>query len=158
MSVDAVDAGGGFGLITRVTVPAQPCFIGLLRRAVRIAVDGCGADDECVTDVGLAVDEVAGILIAQASPLGDVELAVTHDPTDVHIRLVVPTATAGVLRAVDAWSSQLLHEIVDDYDLRHVGPVLVGRLRRGLVRADGGSARPRIPDRASGWDGPPDER
>ncbi len=128
--------GPASGPTATVTVPAELRFLEVLRTAVRIAVDGSGCDSGCDRDLQLAVDELASILIVSARTPSGLQLAVTHDETDVYVRMTVPISDAGFHPEVADLTRLLLDATVDSYDVRTDEEDLVGVLQRSL-----GSAR-----------------
>ena len=120
--------GGG----ATVTVPAELRFLEVLRTAVRVAIEGSGCDTGCDRDLQLAVDELASILIVSARTPGGLQLAVTHDETDVYVRMVVPLSAAGFHPEVADLTRLLLDATVDSYDVRTDDEDLVGVLQRSL--------------------------
>lgn len=115
-----------------VTVPAELRFLEVLRAAVRVAIEGSGCDNGCDRDLQLAVDELASILIVSARTPGGLQLAVTHDETDVYVRMVVPISEAGFHPEVADLTRLLLDATVDSYDVRTDDEDLVGVLQRTL--------------------------
>lgn len=115
-----------------MTVPAELRFLEVLRTAVRVAIEGSGCDNGCDRDLQLAVDELASILIVSARTPGGLQLAVTHDETDVYVRMVVPISEAGFHPEVADLTRLLLDATVDSYDVRTDEEDLVGVLQRSL--------------------------
>ncbi len=132
MSADLARIRSRLGSTTCTTVPAQMRYLEVSRLAVRIAMDGYGADAACETDIGLAVDELASVLITHAGSAGDLRVAVTQDRTNVHIELGVSDPTAGSLPVLDALSLRLLDATTDAHVFQQEDGKLVGRLRRRL--------------------------
>jgi hypothetical protein len=115
-----------------VTVPAELRFLEVLRIAVRVAAADSGCDGACDRDLQLAVDELASILIISARTPSGLELAVTHDETDVYVRMVVPVSEAGFRPEVADLTRLLLDATVDSYEVRTDNEDLVGVLQRSL--------------------------
>jgi hypothetical protein len=115
-----------------VTVPAELRFLEVLRTAVRVAVEGSGCDAGCDRDLQLAVDELASILIVSAQTPSGLHLGVTHDETDIYVRMIVPISEAGFHPEVADLTRLLLDATVDSYDVRTDGEDLVGVLQRSL--------------------------
>ena len=122
----------GSGPAATVTVPAELRFLEVLRIAVRVALEDSGCDDGCDRDLQLAVDELASILIVSARAPSGLQLAVTHDESDVYVRMVVPISEAGFHPAVADLTRLLLDATVDSYDVRTDDDDLVGVLQRSL--------------------------
>lgn len=120
------------GVNATVTVPAELRFLEVLRTAVRVAIEGSGCDSGCDRDLQLAVDEMASILIVSARTPGGLELAVTHDETDIYVRMVVPISETGFHPEVADLTRLLLDATVDSYDVRTDDEDLVGVLQRSL--------------------------
>lgn len=132
MSADLVPDRSQLGSTTYTTVPAQLRYLEVLRLAVRIAMDGYGADAACETDIGLAVDELAAVLITHVGSSGDLRVAVAQDRTDVHVEVGVSDETAGALPVLDELSLRLLDATTDAHLVRRVSGELIGGLRRRL--------------------------
>ena len=132
MSADLAPNRAHLGETTCTTVPAQMRYLEVSRLAVRIAMDGYGADAACETDIGLAVDELASVLITHAGSAGDLRVAVTQDRTDVHIELGVSDPGAGSPPVLDELSLRLLDATTDAHVVEQDGGKLTGRLRRRL--------------------------
>ena len=120
------------GANATVTVPAELRFLEVLRTAVRVAMDGTGCDNGCDRDLQLAVDELASILIVSARTPSGLQLTVTHDETDIYVRMVVPISDAGFHPEVADLTRMLLDATVDSYDVRTDDEHLVGVLKRSL--------------------------
>lgn len=133
MSADLAPSRSPLGSTTCTTVPAQMRYLAVSRLAVQIAMDGYGADSACETDIGLAVDELASVLVTNANSAGDLRLAVTQDRTNVHIELAVSDPTAGPLPVLGELSLRLLEATTDAHGLQREGGKLTGRLRRRLA-------------------------
>ena len=121
------------GATTCVTVPAQLRYLEILRPAVRIAMDGYGADTACATDIELAVDELASVLITCAGSAGALQVAVTQDATDVHIELTIAEVDTCSEPILDPLSRQLLEATTAAHSARRTDRELTGRLRRRLT-------------------------
>jgi len=121
------------GATTCVTVPAQLRYLELVRPAVRIAMDGYGADTACMTDIELAVDELASVLIVCAGSAGVLQVAVAQDATDVHIELTIADAATCSEPVLDALSRQLLEATTAAHSAHRADRELTGRLRRRLT-------------------------
>lgn len=133
MSTDPAPIHHLQGAITCVTVPAQLRYLEIVRPAVRIAMDGYGADPACATDIGLAVDELASVLIACAGSAGELQVVVAQDPTDVHIELTIADVATRSEPNLDALSRQLLEATTAAHSARRADRTLTGRLRRRLT-------------------------
>jgi len=125
-------AGGDAGPTATVTLPAELRFLEVLRTAVRVAIDASGCDGGCDRDLQLAVDELASILIVSARTPSGLKLVVTHDETDVYVRMAVPVSEAGFHPEVADLTRLLLDATVDSYDVRTDEEDLVGVLQRSL--------------------------
>lgn len=136
MSADALPVRSPSGVTMRASVPAQLRFLVVVRDTVRIAMDGYGADAACETDIGLAVDELASLLILTAGSAGALGVAITHDLAEVHIELTLAmpasAPTEGGEPVVDELSRRLLEATTDAHTLGRTGPELIGRCRRRL--------------------------
>jgi hypothetical protein len=120
------------GITTRATVPAQLRFVETVRAVVRIAMDGYGADVACETDLGLAVDELAACLIAEASSPTQLGVAVVQDRTRVYIELSVADVASETAPTMDELSRGLFDATTDAHAIHRVGRGVVGRLQRRL--------------------------
>ena len=96
-------------------VPAQLRYLEVIRVAVRIAFDGC--DPACCTDLQLAADELAGLLISSAEPDCRLALCSHHDDHDAYVRMSVPTREPCLRPAAPELTHLLLTATTDSYDL-----------------------------------------
>lgn len=116
-------------------VPATLRYLEVVRIAVRIAFEGC--DPACSTDLQLATDELAGLLISSAQP--DCRLAICshQDDHDAYVRMSVPTREPRPRPAAPELTHLLLTATTDSYDLAvddENGTVtLIGVLQRRLA-------------------------
>jgi hypothetical protein len=132
MSAVVAPSGSQFGITTRATVPAQLRFVETVRAVVRIAMDGYGADAACETDLGLAVDELAACLIAEADSPTELSVAVVQDRARVYIELLVADVATGAAPSMDGLSRELLDATTDAHAIHRADRRLVGRLQRRL--------------------------
>ena len=117
-----------------VTVPAQLRFLELIQTAVRVGLGATDCDPDCASDVQLAADELAAVLIVSARSPGQLRLRVTHDDDDVYVRMSVPLSEAGFHPRHAGLSRMLLDATADSYDVRVCGDDLVGVLQRAIDR------------------------
>lgn len=129
-SVGASDQA--IGLVTTATIPAELRFLEMLRVAVHVALDGSGCDRACDTDLVLATDELAAVLITMARTRSSLAFALTHDRAAVHIRMVVPRSPLRSEQHDAEFNRLLLSTTVDAYDLSVTDDDVTGTLRRHL--------------------------
>ncbi len=115
-------------------VPAELRYLEVVRVAVRIAFDGC--DPACSTDLQLATDELAGLLISSAEPDCRLRLCSHQDDHDAYVRMSVPAREPCLRPAAPELTHLLLTATTDSYDLavddEDGTNTLVGVLQRGL--------------------------
>jgi serine/threonine-protein kinase RsbW len=98
----------------RLRIPASSAWVVLARTTATACCARLDFDVERLEDVRLAVDEVAGMLIAQALP--DTEIACVFTPYDdgrLDIALSAATRT-GTLPETDTFAWAVLTALVDD--------------------------------------------
>lgn len=116
-------------------VPAELRFLEVIRVAVRISFAGC--DPACSTDLQLATDELAGLLISSAEP--DCRLAICsyHDDDDAYVRMSVPTCAPCLRPVAPELTHLLLTATTDSYDLavddEDGTATMIGVLQRHLM-------------------------
>jgi len=98
----------------RLSIPASSAWVVLARTTATACCARLDFDIERLEDVRLAVDEVAGLLIAQALP--DSEIRCVFSPYDdgrLDITLTAATTT-GTLPPTDTFAWAVLTALVDD--------------------------------------------
>ncbi len=96
-----------------------------------VALDGSGADESCARDLRLAVDELAAILILSAVTPSELPVTISHDATNVHVRMEVSLA-AGFRPHMASLTRSLLEATTDAYEVRGEGSKLVAVVLRRL--------------------------
>lgn len=130
-----IPSGGAAGpRTTHVVVPAEVRFVDAVRKAVEAALVESGCSDGCASDLQLACDELAGVLITSARTPSDLHLAVVDDGCDAYVRMTVPVGAAGFRPLVPDLTRMLLDTTADSYEVRTDGDDLVGVLQRKLGR------------------------
>lgn len=99
-------------------IPAHLGFLGAIRAAVSVVVQHIECDDACDADMQLATDELGAVLINDALPWSEIELAIAHDDTDVYVRMSAQRAAPGQNLVVAELSQMLLAAAVESYDVR----------------------------------------
>ena len=98
----------------RLTIPATSAWIVLIRTTASACCARLDFDVERLEDVRLAVDEVAGMLVAAAVDDSEIRAVFTpHDDGRLDIALTAETAT-GTLPATDTFAWAVLTALVDD--------------------------------------------
>ncbi len=120
------------GPTMEIVVPADLRFLEVVRRAVRAALNDSGCDASCTSDLQLASDELAGVLITSARTPGDLQVAVTEDGIDAYVRMLVPVAASGFRPPVPDLTRMLLDATADSYEVRTDGQDLVGVIQREI--------------------------
>lgn|GEM_PF-5723544 len=100
-----------------VTVPAHLGFLAAIRAAVGAVVQQVGASSDCRRDLQLATDEAAAVLIEDALPWTQLELAIEHDDADVYVRIVNRRAHPARRLGVDGLTRLLLGGVVESHEL-----------------------------------------
>ncbi len=113
-------------------VPAQLRFLQVIDRAVDIALDGTGADEGCVCDLRLAVDEFAAVLIRSAATPSELHVTVTHDATIVHVRMRVSVTSPASPPRTEALTRLLLAATLDVHEIHAEGSELTAVMLRRL--------------------------
>jgi hypothetical protein len=119
-----------------VSVPAELRFVEVARSAVRAGLVGSGCDSGCERDLQLATDELASVLIVAADYPGQLRLTVTHDETDVYVRMLVPASPARGTPGMGDLTRLLLDAAVESYEIAIKDDQLLGVLQRALVDAN----------------------
>jgi serine/threonine-protein kinase RsbW len=98
----------------RLRIPASSAWVVLARTTATACCARLDFDVERLEDVRLAVDEVAGLLIAQAVPESEISCVFTpYDDGRLDIALSAATDT-GVLPQTDTFAWAVLTALVDD--------------------------------------------
>jgi serine/threonine-protein kinase RsbW len=98
----------------RLRIPASSAWVVLARTTATACCARLDFDIERLEDVRLAVDEVAGLLIAQSRPGSDISCVFTpYDDGRLDIALSAATDT-GVLPQTDTFAWAVLTALVDD--------------------------------------------
>lgn len=98
----------------RLTVPASPSWVVLVRTTATACCARLDFDVDRLEDVRLAVDEVATLLIGQAVPDAEIACAfTTHDDGRLDVALRARTAT-GRLPDTSTFAWAVLTALVDD--------------------------------------------
>jgi serine/threonine-protein kinase RsbW len=98
----------------RLSIPASSAWVVLARTTATACCARLDFDVERLEDVRLAVDEVAGLLIAQALPGSEVSCVFTpYDDGRLDITLTAATTT-GTLPPTDTFAWAVLTALVDD--------------------------------------------
>jgi hypothetical protein len=127
------------GPTAHVVVPAELRFLEVIRSSVHAALRESGCDPGCASDLQLACDELAGVLITSARTPSDLRLAVTDDGVDAYVRMVVPVAPSGFRPEVPDLTRMLLDATADSYEVRTDGQDLVGVLQREIASDEPGN-------------------
>jgi hypothetical protein len=126
----AVEASGP---TSEVVVPAELRFLDVVRSSVRAALDESGCDSDCSSDLQLACDELAGVLITSARTPSALLVAITDDGVDAYVRMIVPVDASGFRPQVPDLTRLLLDATADSYEVRTDGEDLVGVVQREIV-------------------------
>ena len=98
----------------RLRIPASSAWVVLVRTTATACCARLDFDVERLEDVRLAVDEVAGMLIAQAVPGSEVSCVFTpYDDGRLDIAITAATET-GTLPQTDTFAWAVLTALVDD--------------------------------------------
>jgi serine/threonine-protein kinase RsbW len=98
----------------RLRIPASSAWAVLARTTATACCARLDFDVERLEDVRLAVDEVVGLLIAQAAPGSDISCVFTpYDDGRLDIALTAATDT-GTLPQTDTFAWAVLTALVDD--------------------------------------------
>jgi serine/threonine-protein kinase RsbW len=98
----------------RLRIPASSAWVVLARTTATACCARLDFDVERLEDVRLAVDEVAGLLIAQAVPGSEVSCVFTpYDDGRLDIAITAATET-GTLPQTDTFAWAVLTALVDD--------------------------------------------
>ena len=98
----------------RLRIPAASAWVVLARTTATACCARLDFDLERLEDVRLAVDEVAGMLIAQAAPGGEISCTFTpYDDGRLDIELSAATES-GTLPRTDTFAWAVLTALVDD--------------------------------------------
>lgn len=99
-----------------VAIPADPRYLEVLRMAAAMVVEDAGGRGELLTDLVLAVDEVAAMLIEAAERGGVLEMSGRCDD-ELYVRLSVPVGRDDVDATPGDLTRQLLETTTDSFDL-----------------------------------------
>ena len=98
----------------RLRIPASDAWVVLVRTTAVACCARLGFDVDRVEDVRLAVGEVAGLLVAQAAPGGEIACVFTpYDDGRLDIALSAATGT-GTLPPTGTFAWAVLTALVDD--------------------------------------------
>ncbi len=120
------------GPTAEIVVPADLRFLEVVRSSVHAALDDSGCDAGCASDLQLACDELAGVLITSARTPSALQVAITDDGTDAYVRMIVPVAASGFRPQVPDLTRMLLDATADSYEVRTDGQDLVGVIQREI--------------------------
>jgi hypothetical protein len=98
-------------------IPAHLGFLPTIRTAVDDVVHEVGGSPACRRDLQLAADEAAAVLIEDALPWTELRLAITHDETDVYVRLVTRRAQPGHRLGIQELTQVLLEGVVESHEV-----------------------------------------
>ena len=120
------------GPTSEIVVPAELRFLEVIRSSVRAALNDSDCDAACASDLQLACDELAGVLITSARTPSDLQVAITEDGIDAYVRMIVPVAASGFRPQVPDLTRMLLDATADSYEVRTDGQDLVGVIQREI--------------------------
>lgn len=100
-----------------LTVPAHLGFLAAIRAAIGVVARQVGASAACQRDLQLATDEAAAVLIEDALPWTELELAIEHDDADVYVRIANRRAHPARRLDVDHLTRLLLGGMVESHEL-----------------------------------------
>lgn len=122
-------------LPVRIVVPAQPCFLQMVRLTVATVFEAAGCDEETVRDLVLASDEIASVVLLARAPEAELELEIEldADALDLYIRVCVPVADEDFTPQTPELTQLLLSGVTDSFDLRIHDHLLVGVIQRGFA-------------------------
>jgi hypothetical protein len=115
-----------------VMLPADTRYLEALRLAASISVENAGGSGSTLTDVVLAVDEVAAILMQVAARGSRLEMTCRRDDEDLYIRLAVPIEDRVAPPEPEELTRQLLATTTDSFHLTVDQGRLVGVLQTEL--------------------------
>jgi hypothetical protein len=99
------------------TIPAHLGFLATIRSAVGAVVHQVGGSGACRRDLQLATDEAAAVLIEDAQPWTQLQLAITHDDADVYVRVVNQRARPGRRLGIHELTAVLLDGVVESHEV-----------------------------------------
>ncbi len=99
------------------TVPAHLGFLPTIRTALGTLAEELGETNARARDLQLAADEVAAVLIDDASAWTQLQLSIAHDETDIYVRIVTRRARPGRRLVVHELTQLLLRSAVASYEL-----------------------------------------
>ncbi len=99
------------------TIPAHLGLLGAIRSAVGAVVHQIGASAACRRDLQLAADEAAAVLIEDARPWTELQLAITHDDSDVYVGVVNRRAEPVRRLGVNELTEVLLEGVVESHEV-----------------------------------------
>ncbi len=102
------------GEVVRLTVPAALEYVRIVRLTASGIASRLGLDVDEIENMRVAVDELASTVVDAAS--GDLEIAFSNVAGALRIEGRAPTDEAEI--SVDDLSSQILHAVCDEYELR----------------------------------------
>ncbi len=115
-----------------ILVPAHLSFLGIVRETVDVVMARLPCDAACRSDVRLATDELASVLMLAASPWSAFEVKVTHDDSDLYVRMSAHRATPGTDVTVEGPSRTLLSATIESCDVWLEGRQAFAVLQRPL--------------------------
>jgi hypothetical protein len=118
-----------------VMVPADTRYLEVLRLAASIAVEDAGGRGPTLTDVVLAVDEVAATLMQMARMGSRLEMSCRRDDEDLYVRLAVPIEDHAVPPEPEELTRQLLETTTDSFHLAVDDGRLLGVLQTEIAES-----------------------
>jgi hypothetical protein len=115
-----------------VVVPADTRYLEALRLAASTAVEDAGGSGSTLTDLVLAIDEVAATLMEVADGNDRLEMSLARDDEDLYVRLAVPIGRSVVPPDPEGLTRQLLETTTDSFHLAVDQGRLVGVLQASL--------------------------
>jgi len=106
----------------RLTVPAESAWVLLVRTAATSVCARLDYDVERLEDVRLAVDEVAGILVADAEPGSDLDCTLQADDDGRLVVTLCANTVTPSLPSPDSFAWAVLTALVDDVAVHVEGP------------------------------------
>jgi hypothetical protein len=119
------------------TIPAHLGFLATIRTAVGDVVQEVGGSAACRRDLQLAADEAAAVLIEDALPWTELQLAITHDDTDVYVRVVSRRAQPARRLGMQELTQVLLEGVVESHEVFAEGQRGYAILQRGRNGSNG---------------------
>lgn len=120
----------------RLTVPAQPAFVGVARLTISGLAARLGFDVDATEDIKLAVAEAVTLMVGQAAPAAEVDLTAAWDAVALTIALDGPRAEAAGDED-EAIAIMVMQEFMDSVELDHGDARLAVRLVKQLPARSG---------------------